>query len=134
MRFNLKGLRDSKNKKQSKIYSKAMSLIKSNNETEFLTDSRIEEIRKNHPSLEVEPKAGNSLSIKSKFDSWVVMDEESFFVLYHMKKNSVSSVGSAEGYHVQDVFKDIDFLLKSIEAHDDFEINVKLGRKDSENY
>lgn len=126
MRFNLKGLRNSKNEKQSKIYSKAMSLIKDGNETEYLTDNRIEELRNNHPTLTIESKAGNSLAVKSRFDNWVVMDEGDFYVLYHMGKSSVSSVGSAEVYHVQDVFKDIDFLLSSIESHDDFKINVKL--------
>lgn len=125
MRFNLKGLRDSKNKKQSKIYSKAMEIMKGGNETEILSEERIKGIKESYPEFTIESKAGNALSIKSKFDSWMVMDEESFFVLYHMGKSS-SGVGSMESYHVQDVFKDIDYLLKSIEAHDDFKINVKL--------
>ena len=129
MRFNLKGLRNSKNEKQSKIYHKAMSLIKDGNETEVITDKRLKELQHIHPTLSIAMKAGNSLAVKSRFDVGVVMDEGDFYVLYHMGKSSVSSVGSAETYHVQDVFKDIDFLLKSIESHDDFKINVKLGSK-----
>jgi hypothetical protein len=127
--LNLQALKHSKHRKHNTIYDKAHRMMQQGFETQDMSESEILEIAKRFPQLEVKVMIGGDIIIKSKKDTWVVIDEIRFLTLYH-KGRVVEKGRMKERYHVQDVFYDIEFIFASIISHDDYALGIKSRTTD----
>ncbi|HDR8453967.1 TPA: hypothetical protein QC364_000759 [Bacillus cereus] len=122
--LNLKTLKRSKLPKHKTIYKKAHRLINEDYATPDLTNEEILEIAKDFPTLSVNIIVGGDISIKSIVDSWIIKDEGRFYTLYHSAL--VSDNGRyKERFHLQDVFKDLNYIFASVVSHDDFAMGIQ---------
>jgi hypothetical protein len=122
--LNLQALKHSKNRKHNTIYEKAHRIMQEGWETEELSEKQVLDIAERFPQLDVTVTVGGNIIVRSKKDTWVIVDEIRFLTLYH--KGTIISKGRVkEKYHVQDVFYDLEFIFASIISHDDYALGIK---------
>jgi hypothetical protein len=122
--LNLQALKHSKNRKHNTIYEKAHRIMQEGWETEELSEQQVLDIAERFPQLDVTVTVGGNIIVRSKKDTWVIVDEIRFLTLYH--KGTIISKGRVkEKYHVQDVFYDLEFIFASIISHDDYALGIK---------
>lgn len=122
--INLQALRRSRSRKHNTIYNKAHRIMQENYKTPEYKESEIMDIAKDFPTLSVNVLMGGDINIKSVKDRWTIRDEGRFYTLYH--KGSVLDKGRfKERYHIQDVFKDLNYIFASIVSHDDYALGIK---------
>lgn len=122
--LNLQALKHSKNRKHNTIYEKAHRIMQSGFETPDLKEQEIMEMARKFPQLDVTVQLWGNIIIKSKKDTWVIVDEGRFYTLYH-RGMSFEKGRTKEKYHIQDVFYDIEFIFGSIISHDDYALGIK---------
>ncbi|MEX3625091.1 hypothetical protein [Viridibacillus arvi] len=122
--INLQSLKRSKNKKHRTIHGKAHRIMISGYKTPKLKEEEILEIAKDFPTLTVNILMGGDIIIRSIKDSWLIRDETRFYTLYH--KGTFYDCGRIkERYHVQDVFRDLNYIFASVVSHDEYAIGIK---------
>lgn len=121
---NLQTLRRSKSTKQNSIYKKAHRIMDENYSTPVVTDEEILNIAKDFPSIEVEVRMGGNIAVRSVKDSWMIRDEGRFYTLYH-KGLFICKGRNKDSYHVQDVFRDLNYIFASIVSHDEYSMGIK---------
>jgi hypothetical protein len=94
------------------------------NRTPDLTTEDIMEIAKDFPTLAIKVVVGGDITIKSRKDTWMVIDEGRFFTLYH-SGISINNGKYKERYHLQDVFKDLNYIFASVVTHDDYAMGIQ---------
>ncbi|MDY7043629.1 hypothetical protein RVS70_05360 [Virgibacillus sp. M23] len=122
--LNLRALKHSKKRKHRKIYDKVHRIIRMKKETPELSEKEIISISSNYPTLDVAVIMGGSISVKSKNDSWLIMNEGSYYALYH-RGTSFKNGKVREHYHIQDVFYDLKYTFLSIVSHDKHKLGLK---------
>lgn len=121
---NLQMLRKSRNTKHNTIYGKAHRIINENYSTPYLKEVEVMSLAEGFPTLAVHVVMGGDIAIRSIKDNWMIRDEGRFYTLYH--KGVLTDKGRyKDSYHVQDVFKDLNYIFASIVSHDDFKMGVK---------
>ena len=122
--IDLQNLRKSTVTKHRKIYEKAMKMLNENYLTPELSHMELEILAERFKDygLRVNVTISGDITVRSKCDNWVVVDEGNYYVLYH--ETTVGSRGkNRHSYHIQDVFYDLDFLMASIVTHDDYKMS-----------
>lgn len=120
---NLHALRNSKKPKYNKIGDKIYSCIQDNQEVTPFTDEEIHN-KCNKLGLRCAISINGNLSIKSRCDSWMLINNTHYWTLYHGDIKYNKTAGKAQNnYHLQDVFSDLDFALASIVTHDAYALN-----------
>jgi hypothetical protein len=122
--LNLKDLAKSEKRKHNKISEKAHYIMSEKHETPELTDEQILEIAKDFPTLDVKVMISGDISVKSFKDSWIIRDEVRFYSLYH-REVSYKFGKEKEKFHIQDVFRDLDYTFASIVSHDEYKVGIR---------
>lgn len=122
--INLQALKRSKNRKHNTIYNKAHRIMQKQYQTPNVTEQDIMEMAKKFPTLTVNVLVGGDIVIRSIKDSWMVRDEGRFYTLYH-KGMSFDKGRTKERYHIQDVFRDLNYIFASIVSHDDYALGIR---------
>lgn len=123
-KLNLKALKRSSEEKHHTIYKKAHKLLAERNTTPELSEVEIHKIAKEFPSLSVRVLASGVMSVNSVKDEWMIVDEGRFYTLYH-RDFYVYCSRMKERFHVQDVFKDLNYIFASIVSHDDYKLGIE---------
>jgi len=128
--LDLKRLKRSKDTKHHTIYKKAHRIIAEKYETPELSEMEIHQIAKDFPSLNVKALATGIVEVRSVKDEWMIVDEGRFYTLYHQGFYVYCS-RIKDKFHVQDVFKDLNYIFASIVSHDDYTMGIeKRGYED----
>lgn len=122
--INLQALKRSKNKKHNTIYGKAHRIMQEGYETPVFTEEEVFEIAKGFPTLSITILMGGDITVRSVKDNWIIRDEGRFYTLYH-KGISFDNGRTKERFHIQDVFKDLNYIFASIVSHDEYALGIK---------
>lgn len=118
---NLKALKKSKNKKYNKIGDKISTLLSENTTVKY-KDEQVEKMC-DILNFRCNVLINGDITIRSVCDSWIIVDNDTFFTLYH--RGVKGKIGQGEEvYHLQDVFADLEFALISIKSHDEFKMRT----------
>lgn len=121
---NVRALKKSKVKKYNKIGAKIHELIKVGNETITYTEKEVQDMCE-HLGFVSNVLINGNISISSKCDSWIIVDNDNYWTLYHRGTTGLNIKHAVESYHLQDVFADLEFAIVSIKSHDDYKIGKK---------
>lgn len=124
--IDLQNLRKSTLSKHNKIYDKATKMLTENYTTPELSHMELEILAERFKmyGLRVNVSISGDITVRSKCDNWVIVDEGFYYVLYH--ETTVGSRGkNRHSHHVQDIFYDLDFLMASIVTHDEFKMSME---------
>lgn len=122
--INLQALKRSKNTKHNTIYRKAHRIIESSYETPNIPERDILKMAEKFPTLTINILVGGDITIRSIKDHWLIRDEGRFYTLYH-RTLYFGSTRTREVYHIQDVFRDLNYIFASIVSHDDYALGIK---------
>lgn len=116
---NVKALCESLIPKYQKIGEKIKLMMASGNTTIAHSDEKVVRMC-DKLGLSCSIDIQGNISIRSKCDSWIIIDNESYWTLYHMGKHSsrLNEGRVSEKYHIQDVMSELEFALSSIKTHD----------------
>lgn len=68
------------------------------------------------------------ITLKSDIDEWIIENDGEVIRLLHRTKGIISLKGNMRSsYHIQDVFYDLDYCIRSIRWHDDYKKGIKKG-------
>lgn len=122
--LKLQTLKRSPHRKHQTIYKKAHRIISEGFETPVLSDKKIIALAEKFPTLTVKPLIAGNISIQSFKDEWIIVDEGRFYTLYH-KSLGFDKGRIKERFHLQDVFKDLNYIFASVVSHDDYTMGIK---------
>lgn len=101
-----------------KIRAKEAVIRNSNNKIDF-TESEAIEMLKKYGFGNYDIKFWGDIHIQSKYDNWVVsVDDREVITLLHSTFLLNRMGNNRSSYHIQDVFYDLDYCLKTIYEHD----------------
>lgn len=121
--LNLQALKRSRNRKHNTIYNKAHRLMQEEFATPELTDEEVLGFANGFPTLTVKCLMGGDISIRSVRDEWIIRDEGRFYTLYH-KGISMYKGRIKDSFHVQDIFRDLNYIFASVVSHDDYALGI----------
>lgn len=122
--INLQALRRSRITKHNTIYEKAHRIMGEGYSTPELNEEEIMDIAKDFPTLSIRVLMGGDITVRSVKDYWMIRDEGRFYTLYH--KGILFDRGRVkERFHIQDVFKDLNYIFASIMSHDEYALGIK---------
>ena len=101
-----------------KIKNKIREIRSRDNVVDF-SISAIEEVMKKHNIETYNADPWGDLRVKSKYDSWIAYEANGVIYLLHAN-GRIKSAGYRGDYHIQNVFYDLDYCVKSIVEHDEY--------------
>lgn len=98
------------------------------------TDEEIKRVMEKYGVADYRIEVWGDISLQSKFSSWRISidpDDEVIF-LHHENKKLIRVGNERSSYHIHNVYYDLDYCVKSIIEHDEYN-NRHLTNKQSSN-
>lgn len=104
-----------------KIRKKKAEIVKYGNVVD-ITDEEIHEVMKRYDFQNYTIEVWGDVNITTPSGRWRVIFEEKYIELQHMNSNISRKGNYRSSYHIQNVYYDYDFCIKSIKEHDLYKV------------
>lgn len=96
--------------------------IKNSDNTVDFSDDKIKEVMARYGYTDYRIEVWGDVSLKSKYDSWKISTDkkEKVVYLHHANERLIRKGNNRSSWHLQNVFYDLDFCVKSIHSHDKY--------------
>ena len=110
------------NSSKSKIKERARKIRQSGNVVEWSEDY-IEKVMRKYGISNYKVSHWGGITIVTKLSEWRIEHDEVVISLKHSSRDVLSFQNDRGSYHLQNVFYDLDYCVKSIVSHEEYEKN-----------